>query len=153
MEAIDYKTEARPARPSSHPLLQDWEHISLLIDALHQKKRSHGQLSSPSHRSVLVTLWKWIGPSVVIAAVLGCTFGFRSILKPLEDYKAIGQWYHAQMPDGTGQWGLYKGSVQAQRDLPANGNRICDMYQVRDDGHEYIWLVSPVTNTATWVDP
>jgi hypothetical protein len=89
----------------------------------------------------------------VIATVLGCTFGVRGILKPLEDYKVIGQWYHAQTPDGTGQWGLYKWSVQAQSDLPAKGNRICDMYYVRDDGHEYIWLVSPVTHTATWADP
>jgi hypothetical protein len=43
---------------------------------------------------------------LVIAAVLGWTFGFKSILKPIKDYKVIGQWYHAQMPDGTGQWGL-----------------------------------------------
>ena len=103
--------------------------------------------------SVLVTLWEWIGPSLAIAAVLGCTFGFRSILKSLEDYKVVGQWYHAQMPDGTGQWGLFKGNVQAQSDLPTKGNRMCDMYHVRDDAHEYIWLVSPVTHAATWVDP
>jgi hypothetical protein len=100
-----------------------------------------------------VTLWEWIGPSPAIAAVLGCTFGFRSIFRPLEGYKVVGQWYHAQMPDGTGQWGLFKGNVQAQSDLPAKGNRICDMYHVRDDGHEYIGLVSPVTHAATWVDP
>ena len=100
-----------------------------------------------------MALWEWIGPSLLIAAVLGCIFGFKSILRPIEDYRVIGQWYHAQMPDGTGQWGLYKGSVQAQSDLPAKGNRICDMYSVRSDGHEYIWLVPPVTHTATWVDP
>jgi hypothetical protein len=85
--------------------------------------------------------------------VLGCTIGFRSILKRFEDYRVIGKWYHAEMPDGTGQWGLYKGSVQAQSNLPEKGNRICDMYHVGDDGHEYIWLVSPVTHSATWVDP
>jgi hypothetical protein len=105
MEVIDYKTEARPARPLSHPLLQDWEHISLLIGALHQKKRSQGQLSSPSHRSVLVTLWKWIGPSVV----LGCTFGFRSILKPLEDYKAMANGTTLRCRTGRGSGAFIKG--------------------------------------------
>ena len=95
MQVIGYKTEARPARPLSHPLLEDWEHISLLIGTLHQRKRSQRQLPSPSHRSVPVTLWEWIGPSPAIAAVLGCTFGFRSILKPLEDYNVVGQRYHA----------------------------------------------------------
>src|SRR5262245_54972240 len=131
MQVIDHETEGRPTRPLFHPLLQDWEHTSLLIGALHQTKRSQGQLPSPSHRSVLVTLWQWIVPSLVLAS----TFSFRSILKPFEDYKVIGQWYHPQMPDGTGQWGLYKGIVQAQTDLPTEGNRICDMYRVRDDGH------------------
>jgi hypothetical protein len=80
-------------------------------------------------------------------------FSFRSILKPLEDYKVVGQWYHAQMPDGAGSGAFIKGIVQAPSDLPTEGNRICDMYHVRDDGHEYIWLVSPVTHAATWVDP
>jgi hypothetical protein len=153
MQVIDHETEARPARPPSHPLLQDWGHTSLLIGALHQRKRGQGQIPSPWRRSVLVTLWEWIGPSLAIAAVLGCTFGFRSILKPLEDYKVVGQWYHAQMPDGTRQWGLYKGSGQAESDLPAKVNRICDMYHVRDDGREYIWPSLPSHTPQPGVDP
>jgi hypothetical protein len=125
----------------SHPLLQNWKHISLLIEALYQRKPAPITLAVAQERpGDIVGVDR---PSLVIAAVLGCTFGFKSILKPLEDYKVMDQWYHAQMPDGTGQWGLYKGSVQAQSDLPTMGNRICDMYHVRDDGHEYIWLVSP----------